>query len=238
MAGYSTPLWNNGNPPAIDAAALTAMGNAIELAQHPYGVCTTAAATAEKTVSIDYSGTLELFDGLEIRVMFQNGNTAANPTLNVNGTGAKSIVFSIPSLPLKGNEVLTLVYANGKWVSTAQNHLRVVSGTYTGTGAQGSAEKPVELVIPGAKKLHCIFISDISNSSPRNYIYYTTMFAVPRYGAKYLVMQTSKNYGTVSAVRITAAFDPSSSTLRRYSSNDDYSLNESGVMYNYTALVE
>lgn len=92
MAGYATPSWANGTSPAVSAANLTAMGQAVELAQHPYGVCSTAAGTKAKTVTIDFSGTLSLFDGLCVRVKFSNNNTATNPTLNVNGTGAKNIV--------------------------------------------------------------------------------------------------------------------------------------------------
>ena len=92
MAGYTTPAWTNGAAPAISAANLQTMGQGIELAQHPYGVCSTAAATAAKSVTIDFSGTLALFVGLTVRIKFSNSNTAPNPTLNVNGTGAKPIM--------------------------------------------------------------------------------------------------------------------------------------------------
>ena len=91
MAGYATPAWADGVAPAISAAALTAMGQGIELGQHPYGVCDTAMAEAAKTVALDYSGTLALFAGLTVRVRFVNGSTAYGPTLNVNGTGAYPI---------------------------------------------------------------------------------------------------------------------------------------------------
>ena len=55
-----------------------------------YGTCSTAAATAAKTVSL--SG-FSLFTGVTVAVMFSNGNTAANPTLNINSTGAKTIYY-------------------------------------------------------------------------------------------------------------------------------------------------
>ena len=54
-----------------------------------YGTCTTAAATAAKVVTL--SG-FTLVDGATIHVKFTNSNTVANPTLNVNNTGAKSIM--------------------------------------------------------------------------------------------------------------------------------------------------
>ncbi len=53
-----------------------------------YGVCTTSAGTAAKVVTLD---DFKLEEGAIIAVKFSNVNTAANPTLNVNGTGAKAI---------------------------------------------------------------------------------------------------------------------------------------------------
>lgn len=55
-----------------------------------YGTCTTAAATAAKAVTC--TG-FTLVTGAEITVKFTTTNTAANPTLNVNGTGAKAIQY-------------------------------------------------------------------------------------------------------------------------------------------------
>lgn len=52
--------------------------------------CTTAATAAAKTASI-LSGTPTLETGLRVIVKFANTNSAPNPTLNVNGTGAKNI---------------------------------------------------------------------------------------------------------------------------------------------------
>ena len=55
-----------------------------------YGECTNTAGTVAKTVNVSPDlGTLEA--GVLIYVKFSNYNTATNPTLNVNGTGAKPI---------------------------------------------------------------------------------------------------------------------------------------------------
>lgn len=118
MAGYSTPAWANGSAPAINAAALQAMGQAIEIAQHPYGVCSTAAATAAKTVTVDFSGTLSLFTGLCVRVKFSNSNTNANPTLNVNNTGAKSIKAygTTTAGSWVAGQVISFVYDGTNWI--------------------------------------------------------------------------------------------------------------------------
>lgn len=52
------------------------------------GVCISPIENAGKLVSI---GNFVLKDGVIVTVMFTNGNSADNPTLNVNGTGAKPI---------------------------------------------------------------------------------------------------------------------------------------------------
>ena len=55
-----------------------------------YGTCATAAGTAAKVVTLPG---FALYTGSIIAVDFTNTNTAANPTLNVNGTGAKPVFF-------------------------------------------------------------------------------------------------------------------------------------------------
>lgn len=75
-----------------------------------YGTCSTAAATAAKTVAV--SGfVLEV--GATATVKFSYTNSASNPTLNVNSTGAKSIYYNgaaITSSYLVANRVYTFVY--------------------------------------------------------------------------------------------------------------------------------
>lgn len=62
--------------------------NLYNIASTAYGVCTETAATPAKTVNIPG---FYLKDGVTIHVRFANANTAATPTLNVSGTGAKEI---------------------------------------------------------------------------------------------------------------------------------------------------
>lgn len=59
----------------------------------PVGTCTTVAATAAKTVTLDNDSFPDfvLRKGRSILVEFTNANTANAPTLNVNGTGAYPI---------------------------------------------------------------------------------------------------------------------------------------------------
>lgn len=117
---------------------ITAGGTANRrIASSLYGYCTTAAATAAKTVSL-YTGNGttadgtwaagDLFHGLTITVRFQYANGVASPTLNVNGTGAKPIYkygTTTPSTSANGswqaNGVVSFTYdtllnASGCWV--------------------------------------------------------------------------------------------------------------------------
>lgn len=88
-----------------------------------YVVCQTAANTTAKTAAL--SGfTLEV--GATIRVKFANTNTAANPTLNVNSTGAKPIytntgspVGTTPDTAWAAGEIVELVYDGTNWVRPA-----------------------------------------------------------------------------------------------------------------------
>lgn len=80
-----------------------------------YGACDTVASTAAKTVSLsNYS----LVTGSRIVVKFTVTNTAANPTLNVNNTGAKPIVYrgsAISAGYLAANRVYEFVYDGTNW---------------------------------------------------------------------------------------------------------------------------
>ena len=75
-----------------------------------YGTCSTAAATAAKVVSCS---NFALITGAEITVKFTTTNTASNPTLNVNSTGAKAIYYrgsAISAGYLAANRTYTFRY--------------------------------------------------------------------------------------------------------------------------------
>lgn len=91
---YVTPGWVNGQSPAISAAELTAMGQGIEQGSRLYGISLTAANAAAKTADVGFSGNLAPYYGMVVKILFVYGNTAANPTLNVNGTGAYPILIN------------------------------------------------------------------------------------------------------------------------------------------------
>ena len=67
------------------------------VASSAYGVCNTSPAVAAKEVVMsDFNA---LIPGVTIHVYFAFGNTATAPTLNVNSTGAKTILLAGQAAP-------------------------------------------------------------------------------------------------------------------------------------------
>ena len=73
-----------------DGSVATLNANADMAYSLPYGTCSTASGTSEKIVDC---GNFVLISGTRILVKFTNRNTADNPKLNINGTGAKNIYY-------------------------------------------------------------------------------------------------------------------------------------------------
>lgn len=83
-----------------------------------YGVCSTEAATAAKTVAC--SG-FKLKEGASIKVKFANTNSASSPTLNVNSTGDKAIYScgaAISAAALQAGQIYEFVYDGTNFVLT------------------------------------------------------------------------------------------------------------------------
>ena len=84
-----------------------------------YGECTVGSTTAAKTVSVT-TGTFSLEAGARVSVKFKYANSANNPTLNVNSTGAKNI-FHAGSQITTGNAkamlkgVVEFIYDGTQW---------------------------------------------------------------------------------------------------------------------------
>lgn len=86
-----------------------------------YCTCSTAADTVEKAATVSNSGTFTLTTGAVVFVNFSYANTAANPTLNVNSTGAKSIYAygtqgytQTITWPL--GAIVAFIYNGSRWV--------------------------------------------------------------------------------------------------------------------------
>ena len=115
-----------------------------------YYVCSTEAATAAKTITdVDFT----LMEGQTIHVKFANLNTAANPTLAINGGASKPIHIVAgtaagitPETSWSANAVISLTYDGTAWVMNdfpawandliKKNDAMVYMGTYTATSTQ------------------------------------------------------------------------------------------------------
>lgn len=102
-----------------------------------YAACSTAVGTAAKTASIT-AGTLEtLTAGVKVSINFTAGtNTANNPSLNINGTGAKQIYHKGSRITSGNNKALLagicdFIYDGTRW------HL---VGNYIDTNTDSSAQ--------------------------------------------------------------------------------------------------
>ena len=110
------------------------------VASTAYGYCQTAAATAAKEVDMDG---FELKTGVTIFVKFQYANSAGNPTLNVNDTGAKPIYrygttrasTNASTNGWSAGAVLTFTYDGAGWIEHYwANNQYTLSNLYHGTG--------------------------------------------------------------------------------------------------------
>jgi len=85
-----------------------------------YGTCSSLASTAEKVVTI--ANVDALLVGMTIHVKFLYSNTAADPTVNVNGTGALPLYVdgtnypgTTPVTSWQANTMLALTYDGTAW---------------------------------------------------------------------------------------------------------------------------
>lgn len=132
---------------------------------HMFGVCTSSASSTAKVASIN--GYTEV-DGITVFLAFSNANTASNPTLNINSTGAHPIMVGSYTDPgaagtfATGVHAFTLVNNNGTkyWMfnegrdtvpeapaSEGTYYLRIHSG---GVSWEGATKKGTITLTPSA----------------------------------------------------------------------------------------
>ena len=93
------------------------------IAASAYAECSTAADAAAKIASIctdneTTTSAFTLIKGVSVQVKFATTNSASNPTLNINGTGAKAIYYkgvAIPANYLQQNCTYIFVYNGTQW---------------------------------------------------------------------------------------------------------------------------
>ena len=107
-----------------------------------FGVCSTAADVAAKTVAL--SGFV-LTEGARVAVYFANANTAGSPTLNVNSTGAHYLAYRNGSYAVNGQwgngDIVEFVYYSNHWIMLTANTRRLTTARTirTNLGSTSSA---------------------------------------------------------------------------------------------------
>ena len=107
-----------------------------------YATCDTAAGTAAKVATLS-SGSVTLASGVSVSVKFTYANTASSPTLNVNGTGAKTIRLNGAALTSSAHywvvdAVVTFVYDGTYWnISDAGSLKKAEEAAKTATNYLG-----------------------------------------------------------------------------------------------------
>lgn len=131
-------------------AKINAGGSNHLIASSAYGICSTAAATAAKTVNFTDDQAFTLIQGTTIHVRFTNTNSANNPTLNVKGTGAKpihriggTVPGTLPATSWVAGEVVSFTYdttqvSSGCWIMN-HGHKYAAATTSVGSASAGTA---------------------------------------------------------------------------------------------------
>ena len=135
--------------------------------------CLTAAATAAKTVTT--AADFSLVPGAKVAVRFDAKNTAANPTLNVNSTGAKAIRINgaaVTTSFLQTNTVYVMVYDGTYWSIVNFYYVFQQVSTnvvYNCTTAVGTAAKTVSITgftLSSGATIYVKFTNGNSNTNP------------------------------------------------------------------------
>ena len=115
------------------------------IASTAYATCATAAATVAKVAyieGVEATSGFTLLTGTTIHVKFTNTNTAANPTLNVNGTGAKAImrygttaVSTSVYTSWQAGAIVSLTYDGTNWLLNDHKNENSAAGDITGVTA-------------------------------------------------------------------------------------------------------
>ena len=90
-------------------------GNDYLIASTAFATCSTVADTTAKVATIQDSASFTLITGITINVKFTYSNTASVPTLNVNSTGALTIVGA---KRWDAGAVVSFTYDGTNWIQT------------------------------------------------------------------------------------------------------------------------
>ena len=158
-----------------------------------YGICDTAAATAEKAVTLYGNTNWVLITGAIIMVKFTNSNTASSVKLNVNGTGAYPIWYSTAEYINSdtaytgyANRTITYMFNGTHWVWISSGYDANTIFTGKNYPSNSSTKYP-------------ILLSDITNGTT----YSSNTGGMTFYRDSDVTIQPST--GTLSALKVSAS---------------------------------
>lgn len=149
-----------------------------------YAICPTAAGTAAKTASLDH---FALMPGVVLQVAFATVNTAANPTLNINATGAKPLTYCgvpVEVGALAQGQVYTLIFSGNAW--------QIIGGMAPYPIGQYTWFED-ELVRPGFKPCNANVVSEFAATYPQMAAYLSTTHGAKRLFASLAEYEAAHN---------------------------------------------
>ena len=154
----------------IEQIKLNTETDAANIASTAYGVCSNAADVVNKTVEMDG---FKLIPGVTIHIKFVNTNSATDPTLNVNNTGAHKIVHygttpvgtTAETTGWQAGAIISLTYDNtgdGYWVRDQGYNTNTNKSHTHGNIQNNGTLQANDVAIASGDKL---VITDSSNSN-------------------------------------------------------------------------
>lgn len=224
------------------ADGLTSTVSAMKVA---YGTCATAAATATKVVT---APGFTLYTGAEITVKFTNKNTAANPRLNVNGTGAAHIyvndTYMSDDYYWEAKGVMTFRYDGSHWVAIDSATLSLIKQTADSielsvTGSLGSTAS-IKLSVNGETQTKNIDMSKVRSAFANDKSAITISSGTVTFNSNTFVVN-STNFSVTSTGVITAKSGTIGNlTLANgalnYNGRNSHTGNTAGVLLNTSGI--
>lgn len=157
-----------------------------------YTVCSTAAAAAAKTAAL--SG-FKLVTGAMAAVRFTVTNTAANPTLNINGTGAKAVRYrnaAVSAGVLAANRTYFMVYDGTYWqiIGDLDTNTTYSAASASAAGLMSAADKTK---LNNTKSITAVVQGTLSSLTVNAGIYYVPNVSK---GTSALIEYWSNTYNT------------------------------------------
>lgn len=159
-AAYANQL---SNARGIDGLLFNGSKNVVR-----YGVCDSTSGN-DKVVTLSGTSGFTLETGSTVYVKFTYGNTKANPTLNVNSTGAKTIAHygvttEVAALPLKPGHVYGFVYDGSNYELIGEYDTNT---TYNFNGTYNASSNPAATVKTVTNAIEALDVTAITGSASK-----------------------------------------------------------------------